>query len=50
MSCGVYVAHRAAFRGTLIVYGVVFCGGLIPLQLWLMPNEPFSVGEVCCKP
>lgn len=30
----------------LLVYGLVFCGGFIPMMLWLMPNEPFDVGEV----
>ena len=36
----------------LISYAIVFCGGLIPFQLWLMPKDPFSVGEVrsCASP
>jgi hypothetical protein len=38
--------YRAAFRWVLISYAIVFCGGLIPFQLWLMPKDPFSVGEV----
>ncbi len=37
---------RAAYRAVLLVYGLVFCGGFIPMMLWLMPNEPFDVGEV----
>ena len=38
--------RRAAYRWVLISYSIVFCGGLIPFQLWLMPKDPFSVGEV----
>ena len=46
---------RAAYHGVLLVYALACCGALIPLQLWLMPNEPFTVGEVrarlhCCQP
>lgn len=37
---------QAAYRGVMLVYGFVFCGGLIPVQLWLMPKDPFSVGQV----
>jgi hypothetical protein len=24
----------------------VFCGGYIPVMLWIMPDEPFAVGDV----
>eukprot|EP00208_Stichococcus_sp_RCC1054_P002385 CAMPEP_0206140458 /NCGR_PEP_ID=MMETSP1473-20131121/9531_1 /ASSEMBLY_ACC=CAM_ASM_001109 /TAXON_ID=1461547 /ORGANISM="Stichococcus sp, Strain RCC1054" /LENGTH=615 /DNA_ID=CAMNT_0053534611 /DNA_START=553 /DNA_END=2400 /DNA_ORIENTATION=+ len=37
---------QAAYRGVLLVYGIVFCGGYIPVMLYFMPNEPFMVGQV----
>jgi hypothetical protein len=37
---------RNAFRWILITYALVFCGGFIPMQLWLMPLRPFRVGQV----
>ncbi len=37
--------RRAAYRGVLLVYGIVFCGGYIPVMLFFMPSEPFMVGQ-----
>lgn len=37
---------RAAYRAVLLIYGLVFCGGYIPVMLWIMPKEPFAVGDV----
>ena len=36
---------RAAYRGVMLVYGIVFCGGYIPIMLFFMPTEPFMVGQ-----
>ena len=43
---GCAVGHRNAYRALLLIYGLVFCGGYIPVMLWIMPNEPFAVGDV----
>ena len=40
------VACRNAYRALLLIYGLVFCGGYIPVMLWIMPDEPFAVGDV----
>lgn len=37
---------RNAYRALLLIYGLVFCGGYIPVMLWIMPDEPFAVGDV----
>jgi hypothetical protein len=38
--------HRNAYRALLLIYGLVFCGCYIPVMLWIMPDEPFAVGDV----
>lgn len=37
---------QAAFRGVLLVYGIVFCGAYIPIMIYFMPPEPFETGQV----
>ena len=41
-----HFSFRNAYRALLLIYGLVFCGGYIPVMLWIMPDEPFAVGEV----
>lgn len=45
---GVFVGphSRAAYRWVLLVYGIVFCGGYIPIMIYFMPSEPFMIGQV----
>lgn len=37
--------YRAAYTGVLVGYGGL-CLLWVPLAAWMMPNEPFQVGQV----